>query len=269
LATEERISTGVPELDNVIGEGIPIHNLVLLAGIPGAGKTLLAFQYLYKNAKVGRKGLFISLDEGKEQIIRNAKLAFPDLTDIDSVISSGGMDIFDIDALNSFIPNDFFDKSQAKQGWSLTTAKRNRVINSLFMDFEKNFVKLIKDRQAKLVVIDNITIVRDMVASEFEYRNFIADLGTLLKVYTLGAFVVKEIAESRREDIVFEPDFFGFDGIILLYSIFRSGKRTSALEILKMRGTEHSFSSLPYIISSQGIKVLRVEDTTAFQMIWK
>lgn len=265
----ERISTGTRELDNVIGDGIPVHNLVLLAGIPGAGKTLMAFQYLYQNAKSGIKGIFISLDENREQVIRNAKAAFQGLTDIDATISSGGFDVFDVDTLSSYIPTDYHEQNAARLEWSLTTTKRNRVVTGLFKDFEKNFVKLIKDRQAKLVVIDNISLVKEVIGSDIEYRNFVADLGTLLKVYTMGAIIVKEIPESKREDIVFEPDYFGFDGIILLYSVFKSGKRTPALEILKMRGTEHSFSSLPYIIGPQGLKVLRIEDTTVFQNVWK
>ena len=47
------IKTGIEGLDDLIGGGIPFANQVVLAGGPGAGKTLLSFEILYRNAKVG------------------------------------------------------------------------------------------------------------------------------------------------------------------------------------------------------------------------
>ena len=40
----ERLSTGIPPLDTVLGGGLPVGSLTVLAGLPGTGKTILAQQ---------------------------------------------------------------------------------------------------------------------------------------------------------------------------------------------------------------------------------
>ena len=57
------IKTGVTGLDAMLYGGIPEKNQVLLAGGPGTGKTLLSFEYLYRNAKAGNTSLFFALEE--------------------------------------------------------------------------------------------------------------------------------------------------------------------------------------------------------------
>src|SRR5271155_791923 len=66
--------------------GIPKENQVILSGGPGAGKTLLAFEYLYRNAKMGNVGIFFALEEDPKKIIHNVKSAFPNFNDIDELI---------------------------------------------------------------------------------------------------------------------------------------------------------------------------------------
>src|SRR4051812_5515294 len=46
----ERIETGVRNLDAILGGGFPKHSLVIFAGDPGAGKTILSHQIGFHNA---------------------------------------------------------------------------------------------------------------------------------------------------------------------------------------------------------------------------
>ena len=48
-----RIKSGIEGLDSMLDGGIPEHNQTIIAGGPGAGKTLLSFEILYRNAKAG------------------------------------------------------------------------------------------------------------------------------------------------------------------------------------------------------------------------
>ncbi|HMJ40023.1 MAG TPA: ATPase domain-containing protein, partial [Verrucomicrobiae bacterium] len=40
----QRLRTGVPRLDVVLGGGLPVGSLTVIAGAPGSGKTILAQQ---------------------------------------------------------------------------------------------------------------------------------------------------------------------------------------------------------------------------------
>ncbi len=87
-----RITTGVGELDRVLGGGFVNGSLVLLGGEPGIGKSTLILQ-ICDNVKVDGKILYVSGEESAEQIkiradrlgIKNENLLFLAETDIDNV----------------------------------------------------------------------------------------------------------------------------------------------------------------------------------------
>ena len=54
---EERLSTGISGLDNVLCGGLDAERLYLVEGEPGTGKTTLALQFLLEGARNGEKGL--------------------------------------------------------------------------------------------------------------------------------------------------------------------------------------------------------------------
>ncbi len=56
----ERITTGVADLDLVLGGGLPEGSLIFVAGGSGTGKTILAQQICFANATGEHKALFYS-----------------------------------------------------------------------------------------------------------------------------------------------------------------------------------------------------------------
>ena len=70
----DRTQTGIPGLDDLMDGGIPRGNLVVLAGDPGSGKTCFCIEYLYNGAmKYNEPGIYISLEETYDEIIRNGR----------------------------------------------------------------------------------------------------------------------------------------------------------------------------------------------------
>ena len=65
----EKLSTGIPGLDDVMAGGLPARHLFLIEGDPGTGKTTLGLQFLLEGARQGERGLYVTLSETKEELV--------------------------------------------------------------------------------------------------------------------------------------------------------------------------------------------------------
>lgn len=65
---DARTSSGVEELDRVLGGGIVAGSLVLIGGEPGIGKSTIVLQAADKLAAAGAKVLYVSGEESERQI---------------------------------------------------------------------------------------------------------------------------------------------------------------------------------------------------------
>jgi circadian clock protein KaiC len=68
IPEQQRSSTGVPGLDDILGGGLPTDHLYLVEGTPGSGKTTLALQFLRRGVEEGEKGLYITLSETTKEL---------------------------------------------------------------------------------------------------------------------------------------------------------------------------------------------------------
>ena len=66
-----RIRTGIDGLDKLTGGGLPEHSINLVSGPAGSAKSILCAQYISSGARDHEhKGLYISLEEARDDIIR-------------------------------------------------------------------------------------------------------------------------------------------------------------------------------------------------------
>jgi circadian clock protein KaiC len=70
-ASSERVSTGMAQLDRMLGGGVHRGSTVMVTGGAGTGKTTLAAQVVDAACARGERALFISFEESPDQLVRN------------------------------------------------------------------------------------------------------------------------------------------------------------------------------------------------------
>ena len=235
----KRIRTGIVGVDSMLDGGIPEGSQVVLAGGPGSGKTLLSFEFLYKGAKAGEVGVMFSFEEESGRLIENVKDAFSDFTDIDQLIADKKLVIYGSEETKPFVQKDSEQASYAL----------GKIISEL-----QNRIEATK---AKRVVIDSMSFVRLFIKDDFDYRALSISLLNVLNRENATTIVTIEMESQEKADLRFPQEFFVYDGLILLYFGGRETEnRMPLIEVMKMRGTRHIYTAIPYEVTSHGINVL-------------
>ncbi|MGC8572185.1 MAG: ATPase domain-containing protein [Candidatus Micrarchaeia archaeon] len=234
---------GMLGFDQMLTRSIPYNNQILIAGGPGTGKTLMTFEIIYRNALKGNPGLIILFEERVEDFINNVKNAFSELKDIDTLIQNKMIKVVNIDIFLNFTKEDGTD---------------------MFLTFKNIIMRIeeeIKNYKPKCVMIDSISMLKFIASTEniLIYRKSLFYLIALMRNYNITAFFTIDNSSISRETLVFQPEFYIFDGIIMLYSGIQSIRREFSLEILKMRGVPHSKAIASYVITDRGVSVLSNE----------
>ncbi|MBI2079359.1 AAA family ATPase [Candidatus Micrarchaeota archaeon] len=220
----DRVKTGISGLDEMLNGGIPARRHIAIFGGPGSGKTSFCFEFAYRGAKAGEPSLYLSLEETDDDIIENMKNTFPMLTDISELVKS---------KLLKIVKPDKIDMDKIAE-----------VVENA-----------ITDDGVKRVVIDSATMVRMSFVKEIEYRQTLFEFLSLLRNLDCTTLTTLEATTSKKEDMVFDLEHFVMDGIISVYNLDRGDRRIRALEIYKMRGTDHSRDLVPFKVTPSGIKV--------------
>ncbi len=239
-----RITSGSDSLDGMIDGGIPEGNIVVVAGGPGAGKTLLSFGFAYRNASEGRTVLVMSLEESEAGIIQNAKDAFSDFAEIDEFIGSKRIVIYDT------------AKIMKRMKGGIINFTREEFANEFFNNMASHIAPMIKDSGAEIVALDGFSIMKSYLKDAYSYRDLTAKLSDALKESKVTAIITSELVAADEGRPKFEPEFFAYDGIIVLYAPLVEGNPVPSINIIKMRGSDHSYEIRPYKITRSGIEII-------------
>jgi KaiC/GvpD/RAD55 family RecA-like ATPase len=97
----EKITTGIYGLNPLLNGGINKNSVTTVVGATGTGKTTFVTQFLHRGLENGEEAIYITLEEYKEQILReSAEMGWGDLKDyMDDgslvFIEAGGMEFSD------------------------------------------------------------------------------------------------------------------------------------------------------------------------------
>jgi circadian clock protein KaiC len=218
----QRISTGNPEADLVLGGGFPANSINILMGEPGTGKTLFVEQLMFANADGDRPILYLStLSEPLAKVITYVQ-RFP---------------FFDEKRLGTSVLYD-------EIGGLLSTDGLGALIPRLR--------ELIESVQPKIIVIDSLKAIHDLGTSVVEVRRMISDMAGLLSAFATTSFLVGEYSEA---DVTRHPEFAVADGIVEFARFKHTAQDERFMRVSKLRGSGYREGLHAFRLTDNGFEI--------------
>lgn len=220
-ASLERVSSGVPDLDAMLGgTGFFRGSSILLSGTAGTGKSSLAMTFLQAACERGEKALYFGFEESIDQSIRN--------------MASIGLDL-----------RPWIDKGLLH----FQTIRPS----SLGLEAHLSSIhQLIKQVEPRIVVMDPIT--NFLAVSEASgIKSMLTRLVDFLKMKQITAFFTHLSTAGVRMESTDENISSIMDSWLLLRDIEHGGRRSYALYVLKSRGMAHSHEMRTFMLTDHGV----------------
>jgi len=259
MAEIERVKTGIPGFDELVQGGIPKLSTTVVTGSPGTGKTILALQYIYNGAtKFNEKGLYVTFEQGKEELYRQALQFGWDFRDLEKKKSLEIMDI-PVSKLTHKTINDIRDKVKKEKFQrividSLTTLAINAPI---LTNVSKISLKSIMDEN---------TVFSPPIIGDFILKQFIYSFISQLKTMGVTSILISDTAQSGEYMTIDTVSEYAADGVILINFETLGGAYSRTMIVRKMRHTHNDEDIHPLEISAQGIIVHNIQNASGMGM---
>jgi circadian clock protein KaiC len=221
----ERIPSGIPGLDAMIRGGFVRQSTALVRGGTGSGKTLLCLQYLYYGAVTyDEPGVYLSFAESENAVHQHGKLF--------------GWDFKSLSAQNKF---------------AVIRYQPHEIVK--IIDEGGGVIRdTVESMGAKRLVIDSLTAYEMMFDSEYKANESILTLLEILRKWNTTSLVT---SESPITPTMTGRGRLGFltDTILHMYNLRYGRHRRRAIEVVKMRDTNHSDEVRGFELNKSGIGV--------------
>ncbi|MEM3829796.1 MAG: ATPase domain-containing protein [Conexivisphaerales archaeon] len=215
----ERVKTGIIGLDEKLEGGFEKGSAIAVVGGPGSGKSLFGMQFLNQGLIEGEKCLYLSFEEGKEDIVKDMKVL--------------GMD-----------PETHIEKGNFI------------ILESSPLDFEYlTILDTLREKGISRFVLDSISTLSVYIEDPLKFRKLLLEMVTQLKKMSITSILIDEQAEERESGLKYFSGEYLADAVIVLYYTGLGGEFDRSMQIVKARRTNHERSLLPMKIGKGGIYV--------------
>lgn len=219
-AQMRRLESGVPRLDFILKGGFFRGGLYVLAGPPGAGKTILANQICFAHVARGERALYLTLlSETHGRMV-------------------------------SLLSNlEFFDRE--KVGDQLKYLSAYRTLEQEGLDgLRELFQRSIREQGATLVIIDAFDSVADLAPGTAAFKRFLYDLQVYASLLDCTVMVLTTQTSSREQ---LENTLA--DGVVELTQRELGPRAVRELSVRKLRGTDVLLGRHEVEITERGVIV--------------
>jgi circadian clock protein KaiC len=228
-AAPQRVSTGITDLDNILGGGLTAHRSYLLEGMPGSGKTMIALQFLLEGARIGERGLYITLSETAAELREVAKSHHWSLD---------GIELFELvndDGLDPDSEQSILEPSEVELGETI-----------------QGVIGCVDRLRPSRIVFDSLSEMRLLAQNSLRYRRQILAL--------------KQYFSTRECTVLLLDDRSSDPGDLQLHSIVHGvisleqaaqdyGSERRRLRVIKMRGVKYRGGFHDFVIETGGVSV--------------
>lgn len=219
-AGEERVSMGIPGLDEMLGGGLPAGYSLLVVGPSGSGKTVLATEFLTEGVRRGETGVIAAFEKSPSQLLSNK---------LHALVKTGQVGVIDTRSLDLSIDETLHD-----------------------------LITMITQMQAKRVVIDSLSGFELALAPEFQedFRGSLYRMIAELTSMGVTILMTSEL-EDRYTDLRFSPFGSAFlaDAILMQRYIEIAGQFKRVFSVVKVRGSKHCKDIRLFDITDEGIMI--------------
>lgn len=205
IPAEVRMSTGIKELDAMMGGGLPQGYSLLVVGPTGSGKTVLATQFLAEGVRMGQPGVIAAFEKSPNQLLSRA---------LSALIQSGKVCVINTRTLDLAI---------------------DEILHEL--------VTTIQRTHAKRVVIDSLSGF-ELALSAVSREDFREALYRMIAVLTNMGVSVLMTAELEDQYTALRFSSYGnaflADAVIMQRYVELGGQLNRVLSVIKVRGSAHS-----------------------------
>ncbi|HEX9108120.1 MAG TPA: ATPase domain-containing protein [Longimicrobiales bacterium] len=224
--SSERLSTGIPALDEMMGGGIPAGDAVLVAGPAGSGKTLVGMQFMIDGLRRGEAGVIAMFEEYPEEYLLRASMLGVDL---EAMMAEGRLRLMRLRPLDLSV-------------------------DEVLQELQDSVARL----GATRVVIDSL--------SGFEVGLAMTEGGEMRQslyrmIATLTGLGITVVMTAEVADAFAPPRFtahaisFLTDDIVMQRFVELNGYIRSVIGVVKMRRSSHSRALRLYQITPSGLIV--------------
>ncbi|MCH8351872.1 MAG: DUF2075 domain-containing protein [Chloroflexi bacterium] len=242
IEPDGRISTGLDWLDTMLGGGLANQSLVVLAGVPGSGKSILAFHILAQAVQNGGNAMLVTTTH---QPVSKMRTQYSNLSFLGP---TGIFDRLEILELDTDIEGD-----------SLL-----RLLNSI--------VSRVQEHKVGVAVIDSFRAISDVARSRGQLWRFLGTLSAQLVENNCVGLLVGEYNFPRDLDL---PELAMADLVIYLEVDRLVSTDLRTLRIYKMRGGKYIEGRQAFQVTNDGIMFLGsspeqggIDLEDAFESIW-
>jgi circadian clock protein KaiC len=235
-STTQRAGFGIRDIDGLIGGGLTVGSTTVVAGSPGAGKTLLGIHFVNEGLRHGEPAQFLTFRETTDQLRERARTFGMDLASAESAGTASLLAVPDYDL------------------------EADRVAHLLRDDIER--------RGVRRLLVDSAVELERGIAPEARKPEFLAALATYIRARGVTACVTLDVPKTVGQDLdlVGTPFSVLAESLLLLRDVEYRGQPHRVFSALKMGFSGYERSIREYeMVPGRGIQVLGVAPATAGQ----
>lgn len=230
---DSAFTSGIRNFDRILGGGLGVGELLLIAGPPGSGKTTLSFQLAFHAAAAGQTVVYVStLSEPSAQLLKHMRsFAFYQ---------------------ESLIGKRFFLQSL------YPIVKRN------IQDVIEALIETVDAHRAQFLMIDGLMTLRELYGEALALRLLINDLSTALASRRCTTLVTTSDVPDMRGPT--PSEFTMCDGIVELGQSQHPRQPLRSVRVWKMRGQANSLGPHALTLDRDGLTIFPRIETQGWPM---